>query len=271
MNGILHDASPDTLSGAIEENVRGFFRLFRSWPRAEVYDGPDMLYTLTDIPFSVFNSVVDARLEPESADAAIELSIALHRARNVPMLWITGPSTRPADLGERLVAYGFLPDEDEPQMAVDLAAMHEDFTPPSTLSIAQVFDVGTLARWCWVYNAGFGMPAIAEPAWFDLLRSVGLGPDAPVRHFLGRLEGVPVATSSLFLTGGVAGIGAVTTLPEARRQGVAAAMVLTALREGRAAGYRFGVLGASEMGMDIYLRIGFREVCRMRSYVWTCA
>ena len=66
----------------------------------------------------------------------------------------------------------------------------------------------------------------------------------------------------------MAGIGAVTTLPEARRQGIGAAMVLAALREGRAAGYRFGVLGASEMGAGVYRKIGFREVCRSGSYVW---
>jgi len=265
---VLEDTSAPDLARAIEENVNGFFRLFRHWPRAEVYDGRDLLYTLTDIPFSVFNSVVHARLEPQLVDPAIEMSIALRRAKNVPMLWMTGPSTRPTDLGGRLIAHGFVRDEDEPHMAVDLREMNEDPQATPTLTIAQVFELGTLARWCWVYNAGFGMPALAEPAWFELFASVGLGPQAPLRHYLGRLDGVPVATSSLLLAGGVAGIGAVTTLPEARRQGIGAAMVLTALREGRAAGYRVGVLGASEMGQTVYRRIGFREVCRFGSYVW---
>ena len=185
------------------------------------------------------------------------------------MLWVTGPSTRPTDLGERLVAHGFVHEGDEDQMAVDLNEMNEDLLAPRNLTIAQVYDVGTLARWCWVYNSGFGMPTIAEAAWFDLFTSVGLGPGAPVRLYLGRLDGVPVATSSLLLAGGVAGIGTVTTLPDARRRGIGAAMTTFALREGRAAGCRFGVLGASERGAGVYRKIGFQEVCQSGSYLWT--
>jgi GNAT superfamily N-acetyltransferase len=147
--------------------------------------------------------------------------------------------------------------------------MNEDLPPaPEGLSIARVFDVGTLARWCWVYNAGFGMPALAEPAWFDLFKSIGLGPSVPLHHYLGRLDGVPVATCSVLLAAGIAGINAVTTLPQARRQGIGSAMVLAALRDARDAGYRFGALGASRMGQGVYHKIGFREVCRMGSYEW---
>lgn len=269
MTDILQDPFPDALVRAIEENVRGFFRLFRTWQHADIYDGPDMLCALTDIPFSVFNSVVDAQLEPQLADAAIEVSIALRQARKVPMLWITGLSSRPDDLGDRLVAHGFLHERDEPEMAVDLAEMNEDTPTPAGLTIAPVYDSGTFARWSWVSNAGFGVTALAEPAWFDLFSRVGLGPDVPVRHCLGRLDGVPVATCSLLPAGGVAGIFAVATLPQARRKGIGTAMTLTALRDGREDGYRVGVFGASAMGQSIYGGIGFREVCTMGSYVWT--
>ena len=268
MDSALKDSSTDVLARAIEENGFGFFRLFRNWPRAEVYDGPDLLWTLTDIPFIVFNSVADARLEPHAADEAIEAAIGRCRSRGVSILWTTGPSTRPTDLGERLVAHGFVHAEDEPQMAVDLQEMNEDFCVPPGLVIEQVRDTEALACWCWVCNAGFGMPAFAEAAWLDLYCSVARDPGTPLRHFVGRLEGVPVATSSLLLEGGVAGIGGVTTLPDARGRGIGTAMTLAALRESRDAGYRFGVLGASEMGAGLYRRIGFREVCMFGAYVW---
>ena len=269
MSDILRDLSAPALIRAIEENGFEFFRLFRHWPRAEVFDGPDLLYTLTDIPFPVFNSVLNARLEHHVIDQAIENAIARCQARNVPMLWTTGPSTRPASLGEHLVAHGFVHEGDRPQMAVDLREINDEFGAPPGLVVERVRDPHTLARWCWVYNAGFGMPAFAEGAWLDLYASVGLDPHAPRRHFIGRLDGSPVATSSLLLAGGVAGVSAVTTLPGMRRRGIGTAMTRVALREASAAGYRVGVLGAVKMGAGLYRRIGFRECCKFGSYVWT--
>jgi GNAT superfamily N-acetyltransferase len=256
------------LSTAVERNGYEFFRLFRHWPRAQVFDGPDLLWTLTDIPFPVFNAVADARLELDAADAAIDAAIARCRSHNVPMIWTTGPSTRPADLGERLVAHGFNHDEDEPQMAVDLQEMHEGSSAPPGLAIEQVRDRRMLARWCWVLNAGFGMPAFAERAWLELYSSIAQAPHSPIRLFIGYLDGSPVATSGLLLAGGVAGVVPVTTLPGFRCQGIGTAMTLAALREARAIGYRIGVLGASEMGAGIYRRIGFRECCTFGAYVW---
>jgi GNAT superfamily N-acetyltransferase len=265
---VLQDASPPALARAAEQNMRGFFRLFRRWPRAEVHDGPDLLYTLTDIPFSVFNAVIDAQLDHPHVEKAIEAAIARAEARNVPMFWITGPSTMPADLGESLIAHGFVHEQDEPQMAVALQEMNEDLPAPPGLKIERVRDFNTLTRWCWVYNTGFGMPAFTEPIWLELFRSIGLDAKGPMCHFLGRVDGVPVAASSLLLAGGVAGVGAVTTLPDTRRRGIGTAMTLAVLREGRALGYRFGVLGASDMGVGLYRRIGFGEVCRINEYAW---
>jgi len=268
MDTPLQDPSPDALARAIEQNGFQFFRLYRHWPRAEVYEGPDLLWTLTDIPFLVFNSVADARLERDTADAAIKAAIARCQSRRVPMLWTTGPSTRPNDLGERLVARGFIHTEDEPQMAMDLDELDVDPETPEGLEIEVVRDSSALARWCWVCNAGFGMPAFTERAWLDLYSCIAEVPHTPLSHFLGRLQGEPVATSSLLLLGGVAGVGGVATLPDRRGRGIGRAMTLAALRVGRAAGYRFGVLGASEMGVGLYRRIGFCEVCRFGSYIW---
>ena len=54
----------------------------------------------------------------------------------------------------------------------------------------------------------------------------------------------PVAASLLVLGGGVAGIYCVSTLPEARRNGISSQITLYPLQQARTRGYCAGVLGA---------------------------
>jgi predicted acetyltransferase len=67
---------------------------------------------------------------------------------------------------------------------------------------------------------------------------------------------------------GVAGLTAVATKEAVRRRGVGTAMTLAALRDGRALGYRAGVLWATEMGAHLYRRLGFRPYCTVSRYLW---
>ena len=75
MNEILQDLSAPALATAFEANLVELFSLFRQWQRAEVHIGPDMLWTVTDIPAAIFNSIIRAQLSPDDMDAAIEAAI----------------------------------------------------------------------------------------------------------------------------------------------------------------------------------------------------
>ena len=100
MGRILQDLSAPALVRAIEENHFETYRLFRFWPKAKVYDSPELLSILSDVPSAMFNNVFRANLPPDRVDAAIEAVIARCRARDVPVAWHVGPLTKPANLGE---------------------------------------------------------------------------------------------------------------------------------------------------------------------------
>ena len=268
MPAVLKQFSTPALVNAIEANLFAFLPLWRRWPAAEIHDGPDLLWSLTSFPIPLFNSVLRANLAPGEVEAAIAAVIARGRSRDVPLLWWTGPATRPADLGERLTAGGFVHAEDVPGMAADLRDVPDGLPPASGLVIEQVADPETLREWCAAMCAGYEMPAAFGETYYDCVVSLGLDSQAPLRHYLGRLEGEPVATASLFLAAGVAGIYDVATIPAARRRGIAAAMTVQALRGAREDGYCIAVLHSSAAGLPLYRRLGFSEYCSIGQYLW---
>ncbi len=185
------------------------------------------------------------------------------------MLWWTGPSTMPADLGGRLQRHGFVL-EAAHGMAADLHTALERDVPRSNkvMSIEPVEDAVALANWSRVLCESFDAPQSFGDAFGELATTIGLGEQSPFRHFLGYENGEPAATCSLFLGAGVAGIYDVATLPERRKRGLGRLVTLAAMQEARARGYRMAILHSSALGAGMYRGLGFAAVCPIGQHVW---
>jgi len=232
---------------------------------------PHIQWTIGGSPIDYHNAVVRANLTSDQTDAVIAASITRLRTYGLPGTWHVGPSMRPTELGTRLIAQGFRYAGDEIGMAAELSTLPARLETPPTLVIDRVRDEQELAIWTRTLATGFG-EGEREANWTgEMYRRIGLGDAQPWRHYLGRLADVPVATASLFLGAGVAGIYFVFTVEEARRQGIGAAITHAALRDAHALGYQIGVLGASEMGYTMYQRLGFQECCRIGIYAWSAS
>lgn len=266
MNDFLQDLSTSSLITAIEENLFFAISTSRHWSRAEFHDDAEIKWSMTDIPFPLFNSIWKAQLPPERIDTTIRTLIAQAKSRKVPLLWWMGPSTQPNDLARHLERYGFTSDGQIPGMAVNLTTLNENLPIPTGLIIQRVEDHKILKQWNQVFAAGFGLPDFAADAFYDYMCAIDLD---TTPAYIGWLDNQPVATSLLVLAGGIAGIYNVATLPRVRRQGIGAIMTLTPLREARNRGCRVGILQASQMGVGVYRTLGFQEYCKISQYVWS--
>ena len=265
METILADTSNSAIIEAIEANTSALFALFKKWPRAEVHDSPELLWTITDIPYPLFNSVLRARLPTDAITEAIDETIARYKSRNVPMMWWIGPSTQPSNLGRLLAELG-LQASVSPGMAIDLNVLLESTQMPVDLKIKRVESKAELHSWSRVMTSVFGNPGFVAEAIFDLYLNLGL--DIPCLNYIGTVEGEVVATSSLYLGAGVAGMYNVTTKKSARRRGIGAAMTRVPLLEARSFGYRIGTLHSSDSGFNVYRKLGFQEYCKIYQYIW---
>jgi ribosomal protein S18 acetylase RimI-like enzyme len=81
-----------------------------------------------------------------------------------------------------------------------------------------------------------------------------------IAAFVAYLDGAPASCAMTLVSHGVAGVFYVATVENARRRGLGDALTRMAARAGFALGARAAWLGASEMGADLYRRIGFSDL-----------
>jgi len=266
---ILNDLSPRKLASVVGENIAAAVPVFgigesrMDESREEILPGVNL--ALTMVPGGPYVSAAGAKFESGKADASIEKILAKYRT--VPIDWWVGPESQPADLGERLQARGFTLRETVPGMAADLDALVEP-SIPMRLTIRLARGEDGWRQWteaclrAWEYDRELNVDT--EP-WYKMCQAAS---EDTLYLYSGWLSGEPVAVSIMVLGAGVAGLHFIQTRPTYQRRGIGSRLTYEPLLQARRLGYRVGVLSASEMGYNIYRKIGFQEVCSMRIYSW---
>ncbi len=204
------------------------------------------------------------RVRLADVEAAVDWTRAEARRRGLSSLeWWVGWSATPADLGERLLAAGLVPDEVQPV----LTGMTCDVEPPAAPAV-EVRRIETLdeqlesleVEWeVWDVPAEErAARAASEPGRFD--------PRGPVHHFVALVEGRRVGfCRAIDLDGGVALMGG-AVLPEARGRGVYRALVRARWDHAVARGAPLLVVQAGAMSAPILAGLGFRAYGDVRLY-----
>jgi GNAT superfamily N-acetyltransferase len=259
------------IAAGLEAVEVAFFRSAAAELGAEFVEAGDHTRQVAGLPHASFNRVMAARLPEADPEGAIDRILGPLQRRGLPVSWSVWPTARPADLGARLLGRGFAAYDPSPGMVVDLARLPADLPVPAGLEIRPVADAESRRMWLGVVSETHGFSPVLREAFRTAHARSGGAAAAPITHLVATRAGTAVGAASVVAVGGIAGIGWVGTPPEARRQGIGAAVSLEALRRGRDMGCTIGGLWASPLGTGVYRRLGFQEVCSVRGHRWTPA
>ena len=237
-------------------------------PGAAAYDDGTLGWLDSGLPDSTFNFVYRSPGSPVEFAAATQRVVEHFGRRGLPFHWSLGVRADPAGAAGILQQRGLRLDEAEPAMLLDLAAPRVDEAPAAVpgLQFHPVADEDALLTWTRIW--GCGAPDEVVERWYQVYSTLPYGPDRALRMFIGTLASEPVATVYVHIVADAATVHYVVTLPEYRRRGIGAAMTDLALREAHAAGCRIAVLTASDFGIGVYRRLGFRDAGLVSNYIW---
>lgn len=246
------------------ELLEVFDRQLRRNPRA---DAPDSRiereeHLLREI-HPGWRGVTWSDLRSVDADVAIHEQIALFAPAGEKWEWKLYSYDAPDDLGERLAAAGFEPEERETVMIGDLSSAGFEFPVPDGVEIVAVADEATVAQMVAVQDEVFGGENDA------LALAAALGEPPAGAAFVALASGEPVAAGRMAMhpgTGFVSLWGGGVVAAQ-RRRGIFRALLSRARRIALDAGYRYAQVDASAMSEPIFRRLGFTAICTTTPYV----
>lgn len=261
---LLAELSPEEVVRACEENYINYWRLVGMSPNADFSEEGGITRCITGISQDVFNVVLKCDLDDMNVEKRIDEVIAHFRSRRIPLLWHTGLTTRPRDIGKHLEARGFPHDYDLSAMAVNLSDIGIESEAPKGVSVRAVEDEVDCRRWAECLSKSWESPS-DTPDWMlaNACFNIGMererGLRLPRRLYLGLLNGRPAGACMLVWDEGIAGLEMVGTVAEARRKGVGSATVNRALLDAKSLGFGFVVVLATIEGVGLYEKCGFRK------------
>jgi GNAT superfamily N-acetyltransferase len=176
--------------------------------------------------------IVYAHCPPAELDELIREEIALARRQSYTLEWKVYGHDTPADLGERLAAAGFEPDDRESVLALALDAASVAGFDQTGRDVRRVVDERGLDDYAEIAQA-LGRRDVVEER-HRVAAELRDAPDGLSIH-IAYLEDRPVACGRVYFRAGgpYAELAGGRTRPEHRRQGLFTALVGSRLREAR--------------------------------------
>lgn len=223
---------------------------------------------VTDLSHPLANLVGLADIAPDAVDATLRMVRNRYSGGRKAYGWVTGPLTRPHDLGERLVASGLVKEDEMAGMVLTDLAAPIAVDPAIEVREATLHEAQAASA---MMARAYGMPEEVQ-RFFNVLLAMTDG-KVPNRGYFAYVDGGtdPVAWSYLVYLpdSPTVLLGGAATLPEHRGRGIYSALVAKRLADARADGRTAAVIQAvRSTSAPIAAKLGFREVCGLEFYAW---
>ena len=262
MPSMLHDDVK-----ALEEAVVALWANFGQGPGGSYNDDGELAWTEAPVSQLPYNAIVRTKLKRDAGER-IEAMVSRFRTRGVQFLWVVHPSAQPANLEPLLARHGLSLVARETGMALDLASWKKPaFRPDGPIVYKEAKDDRGLADFEDLIARYWDLPDETRPYVDGCIRRAFEFGDRGV-WLLAYKADEPVGKAYLSLQGldDTASIWGVYVKPTARGYGIGSRITELALERAAELGKSRVVLGSSEMGLNVYRRIGFKETRALAVY-----
>ena len=268
MPGSIKELPDNKIIKIIERNLFEQKRFYGSSHRTRLIDNKNIIKFISRIPLPFFNCVIFYNLGPKILEKQIKDFIKFGRSKKTSLLWLIGPSSKPQSIDILLEVNSFRYDDHMISMAVELQDLKNNLKYIDGFEIEIVDNRKKLEKWVHTCLKGFDENGKNFSSIYEFERSLGYARTRPWVRFTGFIKGEAIATSAIFMGSEAAGLDNITTVPDWRNKGVGASMATYALRFSQSLGYNIGVLQASDMGYNLYCKLGFKKYYEFKEYIW---
>ena len=211
--------------------------------------------------------IIYSNLNSTNVEEVIQEEIAHFESRERDFSWVVFRHDTPANLKDRLLANGFLNEEPDAIMILDIEDLSPVLLKPICHDVQRITDpnkieeVFTICQQVWQSDYSSMAQSLTKRL-IDAPESLGL--------YVAYIDGKPVGTAqiSFHKKGHFAGLVQAATLPDYRRRGLYTALVAMRVQEARRRGMRFVDADASPMSRPILEKLGFQWFTEAYSCGW---
>lgn len=237
----------------------------------EIIIKDDMIRFTSGLNHPLGNWIMKVRFNAQNVENRITEAMKFFREKELAVMWWITPSSTPENLLCFLENDGLqVTKKGTPRMAYDLRDLTdiqlEKAVNRSQIKVTKVASDHSLKLWGKVFQEGFSLPETITEMFQNMAK---LYESSYLDNYIAIFKEQPVAISSVLYYGGIVGINSIVTLPDFRGLGIGTAITLAPLLDAKKNGYEIAWLESSEIGLNIYKRIGFQEYCKMYRCFYT--